>query len=120
MDGIEATGCHGVDWSPYRLASNRQGKFVGLTLCPRRRRFSSGYKSYDAHCDPAVAPVENASRSFVQVASRVSGRTRVSAVTVMKLVSPLQRGRAWRWMWSATPAPADSPRFKPRLRPSGR
>jgi hypothetical protein len=35
-----------------------------------------------------------ASRSFAQVTSSASGSTRVSAVTVMKLVSPTQRGSA--------------------------
>ena len=40
-----------------------------------------------------------------QVVSRASGRTRVSAVTVMKLVSPIQRGRACMWMCAAMPAP---------------
>ncbi len=48
-----------------------------------------------------------------------SGMTRVPATTVMKFVSPVQRGTRCMWMWSATPAPADLPRFIPTLMPSG-
>ena len=31
----------------------------------------------------------------------------MSASSGMKLASPLQRGRTWRWRWSRIPAPAD-------------
>jgi hypothetical protein len=58
------------------------------------RRFSPSYKVLDDYFGAEVVLVENALRSFVQVTSRVSGRTRVSATTVMKLVSPLHLGRA--------------------------
>jgi len=61
----------------------------------------------------------SASRSFCQVTSIGSGRTRVSAVVVMKLVSPIQRGSACRCRCSATPAPAARPRLRPKFRPSG-
>jgi hypothetical protein len=41
-----------------------------------------------------AAHLGQAARSFAQVASSASGNTRVSAVTVMKLVSPTHRGKA--------------------------
>lgn len=57
------------------------------------RRFSPSYEGLDGYYGVEVVPEANASRSLAHVTSRVSGRTRVSAMTVMKLVSPLQRGR---------------------------
>ena len=48
-----------------------------------------------------------------------SGITRVSPTTVMKLVSPFQRGTTCRWMWSATPAPAEPPEVHPQVDPVG-
>jgi hypothetical protein len=57
---------------------------------------------------------------FFQVSSNVSGSTRLSPVTVMKLVSPTQRGNTCMWTWPAIPAPAARPMFIPRLMPSGK
>src|SRR5262249_49518901 len=51
--------------------------------------------------------------------ARSSGSTRVSATTVMKFVSPLQRGTMWMCRWSRTPAPAARPRLMPTLTPCG-
>src|SRR5439155_15074993 len=61
----------------------------------------------------------NRDRNLVQALAGSSGITRVSPTTVMKLVSPVQRGSTCRWMWSATPAPAGLPRFMPMFIPSG-
>ena len=52
--------------------------------------------------------------------SSVSGRTRVSATEVMKLVSPAHRGSTCTWRWSGTPAPPAEPRFMPTFTPSQR
>jgi hypothetical protein len=41
------------------------------------------------------------------------GMTRTLPTTVMKLMSPLQRGTMWAWMWPGTPAPAHLPTLKP-------
>ena len=55
----------------------------------------------------------------VAVAGSSSGSTRVSPTTVMKLVSPFQRGTTCMCRWSSTPAPAGLPRFRPMLKPCG-
>src|SRR4030095_5888810 len=49
-----------------------------------------------------------------------SGMTRVAPTTLMKFVSPLQRGTRCRCRWPTMPAPALSPRFMPRLIPCAR
>jgi len=56
---------------------------------------------------------------FLYVSSSASGNTRLSPVTVMKFVSPTQRGSTCMWTCPATPAPAARPMFIPRLTPSG-
>ena len=61
----------------------------------------------------------NPARNRCHVVSRVSGSTRVSAITVMKLESPSQRGSACMCRCAAIPAPAAWPRFSPMLIPSG-
>jgi hypothetical protein len=58
-------------------------------------------------------------RSFWSLSLKGSGRTRAFATAVMKLVSPAQRGRTWRWKWPGTPAPAARPRLAPMFSPSG-
>lgn len=65
--------------------------------CPPTANFpylQGGYVQFDAGSRRFVASSLRKDRSFSQLVSRVSGRTRVSAVTVIKLVSPIQRGRA--------------------------
>src|SRR5262249_33483578 len=49
-----------------------------------------------------------------------SGMTRVAPTTLMKFVSPLQRGTRGRCRCPTIPAPALSPRFMPRLIPCAR
>ena len=61
----------------------------------------------------------NAALILSYVSSSASGSTRLSPVTVMKLVSPTQRGSTCMWTWPATPAPAARPMFMPTLMPSG-
>ena len=51
--------------------------------------------------------------------AQVLGHSRTSASTVMKFVSPFQRGTRWKWKCPGTPAPAGVPRFIPRLKPWG-
>src|SRR4029079_6642407 len=58
--------------------------------------------------------------SLSKVTSSSSGTRRVRAVTVMKFVSPPQRGTMCMWYGSAAPAPATWPKFMPTLKPSGR
>jgi hypothetical protein len=58
-------------------------------------------------------------RNRAAAATGSSGITLVWPATVMKFVSPAQRGTTWRWMWSSTPAPAARPRFIPTFIPSG-
>ena len=53
-----------------------------------------GYVQLDAVSSCFVVQPTKKERSFAQLVSRVSGSTRVSAVTVMKFVSPTHRGRA--------------------------
>ena len=59
---------------------------------------SAGYEGLDDFGTTKVVLIVNSFRSFVHVTSSGSGRTRVSAVAVMKLVSPLHRGRKCMWM----------------------
>src|SRR6266404_32043 len=54
-----------------------------------------------------------ASLKRLYVVASVSGCTRVSAVTVIKLASPTQRGNACRCKCPVTPAPAARPKFIP-------
>ena len=90
-------------WSPVvAFAGTRAHRAPGLVGTFRRR-----------------ASVGQASVSLFQDSCSVSGMTRVSATAVMKLVSPDQRGRTWRWTWEGRPAPAARPRLAPMLRPSG-
>src|SRR5262249_11770167 len=66
-----------------------------------------------------AATVAQALRSFASVAESGSGRTRVSAIAVMKFVSAFQRGTTCTWRWPGTPAPAAAPRLIPTFTPSG-
>src|SRR3954453_12247582 len=57
----------------------------------------------------------NRARSLRNVSSIDSGSTRVSPTTVVKFVSPFQRGTTCQCRWSGMPAPATRPRFIPTL-----
>jgi hypothetical protein len=59
-------------------------------------------------------------RSLRIDSSRGSGKTRVSAMAVMKLVSASQRGSTCTWRWSGTLAPPARPWFSPTFIPLGR
>jgi hypothetical protein len=57
--------------------------------------------------------------SFFQATCSVSGITRVPATDVMKLVSPDQRGRTWRWTWAGIPGPGRPAQVGPHVQPVG-
>jgi hypothetical protein len=95
-----------------RLTSDESG---GENVAWHRKSRQSGRRAAGCRCY-----LFSASRMRAQVVSRSSGRTRVLAVTVIKLVSPIQRGRACMWMCAAMPAPPASPRLRPKFIPAGR
>src|SRR4029453_3471445 len=86
-------------------------QILGEPVMLVRRRLTHGRRRYDARC--------HSERSRAHVSGRGSGRTRVSATLVMKLVSPTHRGTTWTWRWPGTPAPPARPRFTPMFIPSG-
>ena len=69
-----------------KMVAGNEGSAVRVSRVPH----DFGVRKFEA--------CHHISESLRQVTWSSSGRTRVSLTVVMKLVSPDQRGKTWRWM----------------------
>jgi hypothetical protein len=93
-DGYEPSSFHLLVNSNSLKVRLREGVALFPPYKPHFGEVIRRFVYFDVFFGSEVAFFRMASRSFDQVTSSGSGSTRVSAVAVMKLVSPLQRGRA--------------------------
>ena len=87
---------------------------LGLTSGPAGLR-PACFMALDVADQPSSSG--RAVRYISAISSREAGVTLTSPVTVMKFVSPPQRGTTWAWTCSGSPAPAAAPRLIPMLMP---